>query len=126
MHCEIIPSLSERAEDLGVLSRHFSRMAEASFRTNRLKLSPAVIKYLAHIAWPENIREFKSVLIEALSLPKEMINFEPTNVIPLFDDEQLEKAERTVLKLIFEAKLRYERAMGDNDIALKEQKAAYL
>lgn len=126
LHCEKIPSLSERIEDFSVLSRHFSRIAEASFHTNRLKLTPAVVKYLAHTDWPENIREFKSVLIEALSLPKEMINFESASAFPIADNEQLEKAERIVLNLIFEAKQRYERVMVDNEISIRAPQMAFL
>ncbi len=117
-HYEKVPSLNERAEDFNILSRHFSRLAEENFRTNRLKLTPTVIKYLVSCPWPENVREFKSVLIEALSLPKQMINFAYADSPTFSTNDQLEKAERMALTLIFEAKERYESTMASKELSV--------
>jgi transcriptional regulator with PAS, ATPase and Fis domain len=80
----IIPSLSERPEDIADLMDHFL----ASHDRPNMRFSRAATKILQEYQWPGNIRELKNVVERAVSLaegnvigpehlPSEIINFKP-------------------------------------------------
>ena len=72
-----LPSLSERADDIPLLSRHFIRIFRESLNKNIESMAKDVKKIFLEYSWPGNVRELKSVIHYACALcPAEVIKKE--------------------------------------------------
>ncbi|MCB9764628.1 MAG: sigma-54-dependent Fis family transcriptional regulator [Alphaproteobacteria bacterium] len=63
-----LPSLDQRAEDIGLLAEHLLRRACASFDVPSMTLRRAARSLLERMAWPGNVRELAATLEEAAAL----------------------------------------------------------
>jgi DNA-binding NtrC family response regulator len=65
-----LPPLRDRAQDIGLLARHF--IAEKSRLHNKpvREISPEVLKSLARYPWPGNVRELENVIEQAVILTR--------------------------------------------------------
>ncbi len=61
-----IPSLSTRPDDLAPLARYFAAEAMRHFGIKASLLDSSAIKHLATFDWPGNLRQLRSVVIDAL------------------------------------------------------------
>jgi Nif-specific regulatory protein len=52
-----VPSLSERRDDIPLLAKHFTEVAQRTHRLRHADLSPGAIRSLVSLDWPGNIRE---------------------------------------------------------------------
>ena len=72
-----LPTLSERAEDIPLLTSHFIQDFRKSMNKNIEGLSEEVTKIFLEYSWPGNIRELKSAIHYACALcPEEVIQKE--------------------------------------------------
>jgi two-component system response regulator GlrR len=89
----IVPSLSERPEDIPLLVNHF--LAKLSAQSNR-QLAPGAMDILMQSRWPGNVRQLRTVLEQASNLSltssisvsaieRVMREYEETD-LPAFDD----------------------------------------
>jgi two-component system, NtrC family, nitrogen regulation response regulator NtrX len=57
-----VPSLSERIEDIPLLSQHFIELICDEYGMPRKEITPEAIETLKQFAWTGNIREFRNVI----------------------------------------------------------------
>ena len=62
-----LPPLRERLEDIPLLLHHFNREAAKSFRKPRPVPSQELIEILTSLHYPGNVREFKSMVYDAVA-----------------------------------------------------------
>ena len=60
-----LPPLSQRADDLPELARHFVRRTCARFGIEDNRLTPYAVRVLQAYSWPGNVRELKNVIERA-------------------------------------------------------------
>ena len=65
-----LPSLKERAEDIGLLAKHFLERSAREYKRATMRLSREAIKKLSLYNWPGNVRELENVIREAVVLAK--------------------------------------------------------
>lgn len=76
LRLQTIP-LRERKEDIGYLTKYFTRMINNKYGRQMERLSPDVIKLLSQYSWPGNIRELKNIVERLiLSTTKDYITLE--------------------------------------------------
>ena len=56
-----LPRLSERAEDIPVLARHFLKQAASELNVEPKVMSSAVETYLGSLSWPGNVRQLENI-----------------------------------------------------------------
>jgi DNA-binding NtrC family response regulator len=61
-----LPPLRERTEDIVVLLEHFLRRFSRELGKEVVDVSPETLETLMHYRWPGNVREFQSVLKQAI------------------------------------------------------------
>jgi len=55
-----IPSLRERREDIGLLARHFLKLAASELNVEPKRLDKAAEKFLSTLEWPGNVRQLEN------------------------------------------------------------------
>lgn len=110
----VMPSLSERYEDIEVLVEHFMAYFNNKYESN-VSMNPNVLKYLTNHSWPGNIRELE-YLIEYLvinaqnnkimvdDLPQNIINESQMDILSLdinceFSDELNKQDYKTLMDM---------------------------
>jgi len=63
-----LPRLTERMEDIPVLTKFFLKGANSEFHKDVKGFSPEAMKYILHHAWPGNVRELMNVTRRAVLL----------------------------------------------------------
>lgn len=63
-----LPPLSERPEDIILLSHHFLQTESAHLKTGRISFSPSAMAALSAADWPGNVRELHNCIRRALSV----------------------------------------------------------
>lgn len=61
-----LPALRERGDDISLLARHFVHRFAKELNTNVQTISAEAMRLLAEYTWPGNVREFQSVIKQAL------------------------------------------------------------
>ncbi len=89
-----LPSLSERVEDIPLLTSHFLRISRKSLSKNIESMAKDVTRFFLEYPWPGNVRELKSAIHYACALcPEEVIQKE--HLPPeLFSETALERLAR--------------------------------
>jgi len=62
----LMPPLSTRKEDIGLMAGKFVRDAESEYGALRRQIDPEAVEKLRRHDWPGNIRELRNVLFEAV------------------------------------------------------------
>ena len=60
-----LPSLAERADDIGILAEHFRKLIEEQERAGILGWEPRALELLQFYSWPGNVRELRNVVHRA-------------------------------------------------------------
>ncbi len=60
-----LPSLAERAADIGILAEHFRKLIEEQERAGILGWEPQALELLQFYSWPGNVRELRNVVHRA-------------------------------------------------------------
>jgi two-component system, NtrC family, response regulator HydG len=124
-----VPSLKERAADLGLFIDHFRTMANAELGRNVESFDPALLNTLLGYDWPGNLRELKNAIRRCVlltagpvagmeSLPEEMIMTieasEPMAMTPTNDLKAVQEInERELIeKTLHEVKYNKTKAAG--------------
>lgn len=66
----VLPSLSDRPEDIPDLVRHFVERSNQEFRRNVVNVSPEVMSRLTTHQWLDNVRELEQVIERAVLLAR--------------------------------------------------------
>lgn len=100
-----LPSLSERMEDISLLSMHFLRQLAPSYGDEVKGFSPGAMEALVNFEWPGNVRQLRNVVEHCMalsttplipvSLVQRALKDEPTNFMPL--QEARDQFERNYL-----------------------------
>jgi len=64
----VLPSLSERRDDVPLLARHFLRKICTEMRRPEMALTPAALRALENYGWPGNVREMENVIERSVAL----------------------------------------------------------
>jgi len=86
-----LPSLSDRREDVPLLTRHFLAKSARELGVEGKRISEAALKYLATLEWPGNVRQLENVChwltvmapaqnIEITDLPADLREVKPAGV----------------------------------------------
>lgn len=97
-----IPSLSQRREDIPLLSKHFLSKFSKKYNKNANGFSPDAIETLLSAAWPGNVRQLQNVVEQCVAL----------STAPLISSVYVQRAlqqEEEVLIPLDEAKKHFER-----------------
>ncbi|HEX9181289.1 MAG TPA: nitrogen regulation protein NR(I) [Burkholderiales bacterium] len=81
-----LPSLRERADDIGLLARHFLQKSARELGVEPKRLSEAAIKHLAALPWPGNVRQLENVC-HWLTVMAPGQNIEPADLPPEVREE---------------------------------------
>jgi two-component system nitrogen regulation response regulator GlnG len=81
-----LPSLRERADDIGLLARHFLQKSARELSVEPKRLSEAAIKHLAALPWPGNVRQLENVC-HWLTVMAPGQNIEPADLPPEVREE---------------------------------------
>ena len=104
-----LPSLCDRAEDIPILSRHFMTVAAQQHNKKVRNISPGALHLLAQAAWPDNVKQLKSVITKVVSLSESPVVSEQLvaaslenqeMIIPSFDEARTEFERRYLTKLL--------------------------
>ncbi len=109
-----LPSLQERNDDLWPLVQRFLHEAQSIGTMNKLKFSAQSIQELAKLAWPGNLRELRSVIIEAVTTPlvqiqEELKQQEETKSGSAREQREGTQDEQISIRAVIAAKLRWAR-----------------
>ena len=63
-----LPALTERREDIPLLSQHFLKQVSKKYGQNVKGFSPEALEYLVNYAWPGNIRQLHNVVEQSVAL----------------------------------------------------------
>jgi two-component system response regulator GlrR len=98
----VLPSLSERREDIPLLAGHFLQDFARRYDRPRLALSPEAMELLVAAPWPGNVRQLLNVVEQAVALSA-------TDVIPASLVRQALDAGDSALTPLDEARRAFER-----------------
>ncbi|HET9700477.1 MAG TPA: nitrogen regulation protein NR(I) [Burkholderiales bacterium] len=81
-----LPALRERAEDIGLLARHFLQKSARELGVEPKRLSEAATKHLSALPWPGNVRQLENVC-HWLTVMAPGQNIEPADLPPEVREE---------------------------------------
>jgi two-component system nitrogen regulation response regulator GlnG len=81
-----LPALRERAEDIGLLARHFLQKSARELGVEPKRLSEAAVRHLAALPWPGNVRQLENVC-HWLTVMAPGQNVEPADLPPEVREE---------------------------------------
>lgn len=70
-----LPRLSERVEDIMLLSQHFAKKARPD-SSAAMRFSDTVVQILESYDWPGNVRELENAVLHSVSLADDVVNIE--------------------------------------------------
>jgi DNA-binding NtrC family response regulator len=123
-----LPALSERREDIPLLTEHFLRKFNLKKEKKITQVSDEVMQFLLDYSFPGNIRELENILehafilcrssqIELNNLPKDVLQFDPGNYNA--DPPPLERnLQETELELIKKNLIKFQGHRGKTAQAL--------
>ncbi len=76
----VIPSLSERRDDIPLLAEYFLDEACTAYEKPLRKFSADALKLLGHYSWPGNVRELKNLIDRIIILTQEFELKEPISL----------------------------------------------
>ena len=89
-----LPPLSERVEDIPLLTSHFLRISRKSLNKNIESLAKDVTKFFLEYPWPGNVRELKSTIHYACALCQDEVIQKEHLPPELFSETALERLAR--------------------------------
>jgi DNA-binding NtrC family response regulator len=116
-----LPRLTERTEDIPVLTKYFLKGANTEFHKDVKGFSPEAMKYILNYAWPGNVRELLNVTRRAVLLTdSDTIGLDQLSMYPLLSmNETVEPVKAAEKGASFNEAVRaFERAVIKN--ALEE------
>ena len=97
----LIPSLSERREDIPLLANHFLQQLAIRYNKPLSRLAPEALEFMLNAPWPGNIRQLINVLERAVALSI-------STVIPLALLQETMFGEDSGVQPLEEARRRFE------------------
>jgi len=94
-----LPRLTERMEDIPVLTKYFLKGANTEFQKDVKGFSPEAMKYILNYAWPGNVRELLNVARRAVLLAEsETIELDHLTMNPLLSTNEAREAVKPAEK----------------------------
>ncbi|WP_425613469.1 sigma-54-dependent transcriptional regulator [Anatilimnocola sp. NA78] len=109
-----LPALRERGDDIPLLARHFVQRFAKELKTEVQSIADEAMKLLTQYPWPGNVREFQSVIKQALlqaTGPVLLPEFLPTairNRLEAADNSTASAMDLTALSTFIQQRLRAE------------------
>ena len=98
----MLPTLSERREDIPLLANHFLVKLAAKYKKRLSGFAPEALKALTTAAWPGNVRQLYNVVEQVCALSA-------TPLVPLALVERALRSPSVQVLTLAEARLRFER-----------------
>ena len=94
-----MPRLTERMEDIPVLTKYFLKGANTEFQKDVKGFSPEAMKYILNYAWPGNVRELLNVARRAVLLAEsETIELDHLTMNPPLSTDEAREAVKPAEK----------------------------